>query len=678
MEEDFQHHFAQYMPGSCDWVLLADQFRQWYDTTSEENRIAASQASGKTTSNNTLTIVGPPGSGKSTMAAYLIHFLSQSGRTLYFFFNRQDPEKQNATIAIRSLLGQLLGFKTEVADRLRPAYQRSGSPVAHSYTELSRLFQEIVSQLSHENGGIPYYVVLDGVEECESRYLLYQCFFDYLPHPLPIKFLFTARGSNSTSPEAPSSNSLVMSLGTSCAAEHIKLYAEARVRKLPAIADTALGEYVILEVSQRANGLWLYARLLLDEIERAPSREVVEQLLKAVPDGLAGLYHHILVTNGSQMTKFEKRFAQYLFLCVDISDFMPNFLAKTMDTLQQDTLDLMFRFVNGGNKPFDIRGLAAKLGSPLVEVYPDDQSHGADYEAKFVHSSIYQYVADAERARMIDTLPPLIQPRRAKGLYRGDMAVWYFTKCPDSQIFLDELQNMPINPPATHGFDSYFPMTYCLWDTLKMDCRNLQNLPGCLSTETDSMLQTLSAFLKSEQCLRWFELSTIINYSGNYRELLDNVLSALDVAIRNTRLNSATPEMREFIEQRAHFLGNWKYIVLKTTPWKMLHDRKHAREYPTPADAPDAAEQLLSGFHESSIGLKMMEIADKWSKSVDMSRWRDPAESDRSRITMCSDCSAIMSRRHFGKHEQEGCRARKRRRVHISATFPKIPAYATQ
>ncbi|KAJ5905138.1 uncharacterized protein N7473_002054 [Penicillium subrubescens] len=188
----------------------------------------------------------------------------------------------------------------------------------------------------------------------------------------------------------------------------IRAYAETRVQKMVHIANTDLSLRVVNRTTEQADGLWQYARLLLGEIERAPSREVVESKLDSLPNGSEELYTHILCAKEATMTDAEKVFARYMFLCADISNYMPDFLAQMTDIIQQGMLDLVFCYANGGNMPFDVPSLAERLGAPLIEVLrPTEHT----YEVRFVHLSIYQYLADSKKFARGCKIPEPLQAR---------------------------------------------------------------------------------------------------------------------------------------------------------------------------------------------------------------------------------------------------------------------------
>lgn len=76
----------------------------------------------------------------------------------------------------------------------------------------------------------------------------------------------------------------------------IREHTERRVTRIPHMIHSGLGTSVVDRVTEGAEGLWLYARLMMDEIAEAPSRELVDQYLQNLLCGLAGIYTRILQT----------------------------------------------------------------------------------------------------------------------------------------------------------------------------------------------------------------------------------------------------------------------------------------------------------------------------------------------------------------------------------------------
>ena len=73
----------------------------------------------------------------------------------------------------------------------------------------------------------------------------------------------------------------------------IQKYIDHRVLRMKTLSDGVLGLIVIRQINRAADGLWLYARLMFDEIERLPSAALIQRHLRNIPHGLIQLYTKI-------------------------------------------------------------------------------------------------------------------------------------------------------------------------------------------------------------------------------------------------------------------------------------------------------------------------------------------------------------------------------------------------
>ena len=106
----------------------------------------------------------------------------------------------------------------------------------------------------------------------------------------------------------------------------IQEYINHRVLHMKTLSDGVLGLIVVSQVIRAADGLWLYVRLMLDEIEKLPSAALIQRHLRNIPLGLAQLYTQILRSKESSVTAIDFRFAQQTLLWFDLSDYCSAFL----------------------------------------------------------------------------------------------------------------------------------------------------------------------------------------------------------------------------------------------------------------------------------------------------------------------------------------------------------------
>lgn len=92
-------------------------------------------------------------------------------------------------------------------------------------------------------------------------------------------------------------------------------------------------------------------------------------------------------------------------------------------------------------------------------------------------------------------------------------------------------------------------------------------------------------------------MATIINYSGNYVRLLDNVLEAL--YILQSTYTSPSAAFQNFRDQCQSFFLEWAYVLQQTTPWRpKWQDRTRIKK--------------PSGFGKNETAMRMMLITERW------------------------------------------------------------------
>ena len=106
----------------------------------------------------------------------------------------------------------------------------------------------------------------------------------------------------------------------------IQKYINHRVLHMKTLSDGVLGLIVVSQVIRAADGLWLYVRLMLDEIEKSPSAALIQRHLRNVPLGLTQLYTQILRSKESSVRAIDFRYAQQTLLWLDLNDYCSAFL----------------------------------------------------------------------------------------------------------------------------------------------------------------------------------------------------------------------------------------------------------------------------------------------------------------------------------------------------------------
>ncbi|RDW93375.1 uncharacterized protein DSM5745_00697 [Aspergillus mulundensis] len=593
--DDLYNHEKECMDGSCDWSLAKYQVQTFL----------TSRAS------NILRIGGAPGSGKSTLTAFLIRNIigSSTGPVIYFFCKDTGEGRSEPFQALRTLLSQLLVLVDGdhlygSMDKLRV---QSGQKHAKSVATLLGAFQHALTFLP--DAGLPFWVVIDGLDECNNGCLLAAALADSLNATRrPFKLLFASREEpdildvfrrlDEQVATLKHAEVLELSILPSYVRRPVTAYVKQRISQIRHIKTTALGPEVIVEVAAAADGSWLYARLMIDEIQRLPSAASVVRHLRAIPGGLVDLYRTIFSTLENTFSSVELNFSQQLFLWIDLQDFVQ----VGRGELDAEILDIVFQAADSGEKVFDPIELAKALCAPLVALRTiHKQGHNSTETAvrvTLVHHTAMQFVRQSAERDPLSPTPTILKPQVLKALYRARTAVWYFSNSDKATSLLHFLTANR----ARYYYSKescYFEMAYALWDAFF-----LRDLPAGLDEsdlESASVLMNeLTDFLLSsrEHCLKWIEIATIINYEGGFKKLYGNVCATLMAAQESLDKRGgqrSLPAYKDFAVARMQFFSDYAYVISTTGPADRLQ-----------RTAPD-------GFDNRPLALDLMRIGRRWA-----------------------------------------------------------------
>ncbi|KAI1383889.1 uncharacterized protein F4822DRAFT_438681 [Hypoxylon trugodes] len=581
VDDDLQRHLDEYIPHSCDYILASEQFQSFVSL-------------GDIKGPSVLALQGLPGSGKTTTAAFIIDHLRNEGfEVLYFFFKANDVEKRSLLHCARTILAQLVRLEEHLYNLVGPFYQKSGRVIADSLVEVLRA---VSIALEHLKMG-QIFIVLDALDESSNsgeiwQWIATQC----RSNILPLRFLTTSRPSSSPQPSNIRRTYLRME---SFETDTVELYILDRVRRNPIIGNTDIGKQVADYVSSAAKGLWLYARLMMDDIDRLPSAGQIQKQLKVLPRGFTELYTQILRTTESSFNPIELKLAQQLYLWIDVADYLPKYLVFANDRLGYNMLESIFQYANDGEAVHDPARQASRVSGPLIEVSDTDveSTDSRAYELDFIHHTAAQYLIECNDLPAAQ-LPHALRPRRLRHLHRAVVAIWYFTKCDQSEILLQELQQK-----EERGMKSamcYFEMAYGIWNTLhEVQFPEIQDDQE--AREAKTLLRKLTEFISTPACLRWVECAIIINYKGKFPHLLLNATKAWEAA-KQIETHMFAPYVA-FSRVREEFCRNYAF-VLATTGFGSEY-----APYELQGPAPE-------GFSQDELAQEILRLGEKWRPLV--------------------------------------------------------------
>ena len=279
-EDDLNSIRRLWLSGTCDWLLHEPHIQSWMETRQESCVTWFS---------------GPPGSGKSTLSAHMItHLRNSDVPCQYFFFKFDEPSKRSLSSFIRSIAYQ-------VAKDV-PEFQRCLMDLVMGNTRLEKADSLLIwkklfeSTLLNLNLTTPLYWIIDALDESESPKALLELLHSIGHSRAPIRVLIFSR---KTEPlflafrRLPSSLSvqLLDKDGTDFNTLDIHSLIDEEIQHMR--GSDELRQRIAQSVKSRAQGSFLWARLVLEEIVNCHSEDSIKDALRDIPNDMNDLYRRM-------------------------------------------------------------------------------------------------------------------------------------------------------------------------------------------------------------------------------------------------------------------------------------------------------------------------------------------------------------------------------------------------
>ena len=261
-------------PRTCEWVLENEKFNRWVTTGSTEEAPPL------------LWIHARPGAGKTFLAAHCVELLQESDSVAYFFCDTKVQKRRTSIHVVRTWVNQILQENPLYLPEVEKIFSRSDIP---TMAGMKKMLDALLAKMDL------CWFVLDGLDECEPQArteLLQIC-----KHLMEkAKILITSRKENDidrwmTQLDEKKLGTIIIEPEDNCL--DIRNYVENRVRDME-IDDEDLETLVIERLIGGANGMFLWVRLMIEDLSEAERDEDLEEALKSLPDGLDELYARVL------------------------------------------------------------------------------------------------------------------------------------------------------------------------------------------------------------------------------------------------------------------------------------------------------------------------------------------------------------------------------------------------
>ena len=279
---ELNRHLLSRAPGTGTWLYETNSFRQWRDSSHHAS----------------LWVKGPPGAGKSVLAASVVenlkHIEGDGTPVLFFFFRQIVAANRYSTRLLRDWLAQLLPHSIPLQHELYPFCDgRLGDISENSLWEW--LLKGLVT--------VPKaFCVADALDEMDTQDST--TFFRRLNdladfRPREVKVLMTSRARQDLQSSLSAASTVHIDLEEVLVGKEIEAYAQNRlshIAPLPLAAQRALSS----EIAARSRGLFLYANLLLNQIIPELEKGLAYNI-NAMPVDLEQMYNTLLAKQAQKL-----------------------------------------------------------------------------------------------------------------------------------------------------------------------------------------------------------------------------------------------------------------------------------------------------------------------------------------------------------------------------------------
>ncbi|KAK7917257.1 hypothetical protein PG985_010865 [Apiospora marii] len=282
-------------PGTGNWIIEQQQVKCWI-----ESSIPASSS---------LWLHGIPGAGKTILASTVVSSLlrrkSPSTLVAYFFCREMDPSRNNTLAILKGLLFQFINQSRPFMPIFYERYIESGHASLTS-TKMAKELLQLMCQFISRG-----FIVIDGLDECEERHRKESIDFAHdmvrscdAADPGKLRVLFTSRDEPDI--RRSMTPATIVGLQAKDMQQDISIYVDAQTERLREAWRTHGGlsendiEYIKRNVQDRADGMFLYAKLVIENLLAQVTIEELAHELEpnCFPTGLQEAYVITLSANG--------------------------------------------------------------------------------------------------------------------------------------------------------------------------------------------------------------------------------------------------------------------------------------------------------------------------------------------------------------------------------------------
>ncbi|KAF7889949.1 uncharacterized protein EAF02_002364 [Botrytis sinoallii] len=383
---EFNRHASSKARNTGEWIRETSQFEQWHSSADH----------------GSIWIKAVPGVGKSVLAASMVQSLSanESVPVLFFFFRQIIEKNRTSRGLLRDWMCQLLPF-SEVLQLNLFEHVKNGQSLESITT--AHLWKHLLTGLRMLKR---VYCIADALDEMNmDEEFLSQLNALGSFRPAQVKVLLTSRPKQYLQRASKDPQVIHVSLEEELVKRDISVFVRQRVKQF---AEDGISEnmqsFIQSTVCERSEGLFLYARLMLDQISQSIKNKeqneiLIREMIVKLPVGLEEMYNRVLIDHAS-LTNIHQG-TQVMILQLVTQSARPMRLIEIVKAIEDN------HHLSKSDR--DSKDIVRFGCGPLLEIMEDGV-------VQILHHSFTEFLLDADRTiRKLSNVPqfPVIDPRIA-------------------------------------------------------------------------------------------------------------------------------------------------------------------------------------------------------------------------------------------------------------------------
>ena len=267
-----------------------------------------------TTKTALLWIYGAPGSGKSILSASITNWLGsrefdqQKKCVCYFHCDYRDTRKTSLLAIVRSLITQMIAHLDQMPRELRTTHKNAAKFGRRSLSTSDQPLElmRVIGKRLPET-----YLVIDGLDECEDPSDVADTFKTLAYSANNISIICVSRELPSI--KAAFQECASLKLTPKVLASDIDKYLKSEIKNISHLQNSTKDE-LFTALSSRAEGMFLWARLMVENIVSATSTSEFRCSLNEIPLGLNQAYQQVLDCGNPRLRSFAMAVLSFLDL----------------------------------------------------------------------------------------------------------------------------------------------------------------------------------------------------------------------------------------------------------------------------------------------------------------------------------------------------------------------------